>query len=350
MSIELNLPFSVEWKEGQLYLLDQTLLPNEEKIERQETVDQVWDAIKKLKVRGAPALGVAGAYGLLVGIKPHLGLDSAGFMKKIEEVAAYLDGSRPTAVNLGWALRRMVAFAKQQSGKSPQELYAALEQEAIAIHQEDIDCSVAIGKNGAPLIKDGMGVLTHCNAGHLAVSKLGTALAPMYTAFDEGRKFRVYADETRPLLQGARLTAWELQRAGVDVTLICDNMAGYLMSQGLIDLVIVGADRIAANGDAVNKIGTYSVAILANYFNIPFYVAAPYSTIDLNCPTGADVEIEEREEDEVTFFGAKRTGPENIKVRNPAFDPTENKLIHGIITEKGLITPPFEVKLKELFG
>ncbi|MDT8447029.1 MAG: S-methyl-5-thioribose-1-phosphate isomerase [bacterium] len=350
MEIQLNLPFSVEWKEGQLYFLEQTLLPNEERIERQESVEQVWDSIKKLKVRGAPALGVAGGYGLLVGIKPHLGLDASAFMEKIEEVAAYLDSSRPTAVNLGWALRRMVAKAKTLVGQSPEAMYQQLEAEAIALHQEDIDCSVEIGKNGAPLIKEGMGVLTHCNAGHLAVSKLGTALAPMYTAFSEGRKFRVYADETRPLLQGARLTAWELQRAGLDVTLICDNMAGYLMSQGLIDLVIVGADRIAANGDAVNKIGTYSVAILAKYFNIPFYVAAPYSTIDLSTATGKDVVIEEREPEEVTFFGAKRTGPEGIKVRNPAFDPTENKLIHGIITEKGLITPPFDVKLKELFG
>ena len=346
----MNLPLSVDWKEGELYFLDQTLLPNEEKIERQEDVKQVWDSIKKLKVRGAPALGVAGAYGLLVGIKPHLGLDPAAFLGKIDEVAKYLDSSRPTAVNLGWALRRMVAKSKTLNLPTAAAMYQALVQEAQAIHQEDIACSVAIGQHGAPLVQEGMGVLTHCNAGHLAVSKLGTALAPMYTAHAQGRKFRVYADETRPLLQGARLTAWELGRAGLDVTLICDNMAAYLMSLGKINLVIVGADRIAANGDTANKIGTYGVAILAKYFNIPFYVAAPYSTIDLKTPTGKDIHIEERDKEEVTFFGEKRTGPKEVKVFNPAFDPTEHSLIHGFITEKGLIKPPFAQNLKALFG
>ena len=350
MSIDLNLPLSVEYKEGKLYFLDQTQLPNHLQIDEQTTVEQVWDSIKKLKVRGAPALGVAGGYGLLVGLRGFLNLSPEAFSAKVEEVAKYLEGCRPTAVNLGWALRRQVKKAKSLAGKSAKEVFAALEQEAIAIHQEDIACCEAIGRYGAPLIQDGMGVLTHCNAGHLAVSKLGTALSPMYTAFSEGRRFKVYADETRPLLQGARLTAWELKQAGLDVTLICDNMASFMMNSGAINLVIVGADRVTANGDAVNKIGTSGVAILAKYYNIPFYVACPYSTIDLSTPSGKEVEIEERDAEEVTFFGAKRTGPEGIQVRNPAFDATPNHLIHGIITEKGLIKPPFKENLQTLFG
>ena len=350
MELELDLPVSVEWKNGELYLLDQTQLPITEIIERQDSVEQVWASIKALKVRGAPALGVAGTFGLLVGLRSLTGQSSSDFVESLEKTAAYLDSSRPTAVNLGWALRRMVARAKSLQGQPATQIFQELEEEAKRIHQEDIECSHRIADAGEELIQEGMGVLTHCNAGHLAVSQLGTALAPMYMAHAQGKKFRVYADETRPLLQGARLTAWELQKAGLDVTLICDNMAASLMSQGLIDLVIVGADRIAANGDAANKIGTYGVAILAKYFNIPFYVAAPFSTIDLNTAQGESIEIEEREAEEVTFFGERRTGPEGIKVRNPAFDVTEHSLIQGFITDKGLIRPPFQAQLAALFG
>jgi len=348
--MKLNLPVSVDWKDGKLFFLDQTALPLEEIIEEQETVKQVWDSIKVLKVRGAPALGVAGAYGLLVGVKPHVGLEPAEFLLKIQEIAAYLDSSRPTAVNLGWALRRMVAYSGALGEKTTAQIFRLLEAEAIKIHQEDIACSHAIAATGEPLIKEGMGVLTHCNAGHLAVSQLGTALAPMYAAHAKGKKFKVYADETRPLLQGARLTAWELKKAGLDVTLICDNMAASMMAQGLIQLVIVGADRIVANGDAANKIGTLGVAILAKYFGIPVYVAAPFSTIDLNTKEGKDIEIEERGAKEVTHFGARQTGPTGVQVRNPAFDVTNHELIAGFITDRGLIKAPFGDKLTQTFS
>ena len=346
---KLKLPLSVEYKDGELLLLDQTLLPLEIKIERQDTAAQVYDSIKKLKVRGAPAIGVAGAYGLLVAAKPHLEKSSGDFLEALQKEADYLNSSRPTAVNLSWGLKKMMRLAHEHKGNSPADIFAILEKEAIALHKEDVACSWAIGKHGAPLIKEGMGLLTHCNAGHLAVSQLGTALSPIYTAKMSGTKFKVYADETRPLLQGARLTAWELQQAGVDVTLICDNMAGHLMSLGKIDMVIVGTDRVAANGDIANKIGTFSVAVLAAYHKIPFYVACPYSTIDPETATGADIIIEQRESEEVTHFGERQTGPTGIKVENPAFDVTPAALITGIITEKGLISPPFNDQLTKAF-
>lgn len=348
--IQLNIPLAATWKEGELYLLDQTQLPHHSVVEKQETIEQVWDSIRQLKVRGAPAIGIAGAYGLLVGIRDHLSVPTPVFLKKIEDQAAYLDSARPTAVNLSWALNRMVARSKTMVDATPNAILRELEDEAVRIHKEDIACCHAIGHNGADLIKSGMGVLTHCNAGSLAVSELGTALAPMYTAFHRGKKFRVYADETRPLLQGARLTSWELSKAGLDVTLICDNMAAHFMSKGLIDLVLVGTDRVAANGDVANKIGTLGVAILADYFGIPFYVACPFSTIDLKTSTGADIPIEERAAEEVTGFGGTTVAPEGIKTGNPAFDVTSNELVTGFITEKGIIKPPFSENLKANFG
>lgn len=338
---------TLSWKEGCLTLIDQTRLPAEVVFEKQESIEQVWDAIKKLKVRGAPAIGVAGAYGLLYGVKDAQNLSRPEFITLLEESAAYLDSSRPTAVNLSWALKRMVALAKSLDKLDPPTLYRALEEEAIRIHDEDRALCRGIGEAGLPLIKEGMGVLTHCNAGSLATSELGTATAPLYLAHQAGISFRVYADETRPLLQGARLTSWELQQSGLDVTLICDNMAASIMAQGLIDLVIVGADRVAANGDAANKIGTMGVAILAKHFGIPVYFAVPRSTVDFNTPTGREIEIEEREAEEVTFFGARRTGPEGIQVRNPAFDVTPHALITGIITDAGIVTAPFEENLKK---
>ena len=343
---------SLRWEAGELILLDQTRLPGEVVEERQDTAEQVWDSIQKLKVRGAPAIGIAGAYGLLVGLMPHRNDPMPAFLDTIRDVAGYLNASRPTAVNLSWALKRMVAFAEGQAGAAagPAALYGAMVGEAVRIHEEDKAICRAIGEHGKGLIAPGSGVLTHCNAGALATSELGTATAPMYLAHAEGKAFRVYTDETRPLLQGARLTAWELQRAGLDVTLICDNMAATIMSQGLVQLCVVGCDRVAANGDTANKIGTLGVAILARHFGIPFYVACPSSTVDLGTPTGAEIVIEERGAEEVTSFGARRTGPEGIQVRNPAFDVTPHALITGFITERGIIRPGFQTHLAEAFG
>ena len=345
-----DLPRAIRWENGSLYLLDQTQLPGDAVMEKQESIEQVWASIKALKVRGAPAIGIAAAYGLCAGLEKFQTLGSADFTQKAAELGAYLDSARPTAVNLGWAMRRMVALARSLSAKPTADIYAALLAEAKLIHAEDIQLCLGMGQNGMPLIKPGMGILTHCNAGSLATSELGTATAPMYMAHQAGVSFRVYADETRPLLQGARLTAWELQQAGLDVTLITDNMAAHLMTEGLIDMVITGTDRVAANGDVANKIGTLGVAILANYFNIPFYVACPSSTIDLDCPTGAEIPIEERDPDEVTSLGGVRTAPKGVKVRNPAFDVTPNNLLTGLITEKGIITAPYTAELQAAFG
>lgn len=342
-----TLPPSIRWEHGELYLLDQTRLPLETVIERQDTLEQVWDSIKRLKVRGAPAIGIAGAYGLVVGLKDKMDLPTADFLAELERQAAYLDSARPTAVNLRWALTRLVRLAQTMADAAAPQILSALEREAIQIHDEDRRLCRAIGSHGLPLIQPGMGVLTHCNAGALATSELGTALAPLYLAHDRGLEFRVYADETRPLLQGARLTSWELQQSGLDVTLICDNMAAHLMSQGLIDLVIVGTDRVAANGDVANKIGTLSVAIAAHYFGIPFYVACPYSTIDFDTPDGKAIVIEERGNAEVTEFGDRRTAPAGIAVRNPAFDVTPHTLVTGLITDQGILRPPYVETLRQ---
>ncbi|MBI5923428.1 MAG: S-methyl-5-thioribose-1-phosphate isomerase [Betaproteobacteria bacterium] len=343
---------SLRWENGNLYILDQTRLPIEIVEIRLDSIEQVWEAIQQLRVRGAPAIGVAAAYGLVVGMKPLIHLDLDKFLVRLKENAGYLNSSRPTAVNLSWALRRMQDFATVQSPQviSASQLYARLVDEAVRIHQEDRAICRAIGENGLPLIRDGMGVLTHCNAGALATSELGTATAPLYLAHERGMRFRVYSDETRPLLQGARLTTWELQRAGLDVTLICDNMAAFVMSQGLVDLCIVGCDRVAANGDAANKIGTLGVAIIAQHYNIPFYVACPSSTVDLQTATGREIVIEERAADEVLFFGARRTGPEGAKVCNPSFDVTPHELIAGFITDRGIIQPPYAESLAQHFG
>jgi len=345
-----RLPPTIEWRDGDLYLLDQTRLPREIVIEKQTTAEDVWNAMRILKVRGAPAIGVAAAYGLCVALKPLRTAPLERFRSAIADQAAYLDSARPTAVNLGWALRRMKKAAANATVADAQSLYDQMVDEAIRIHHEDQTLCRGIGEAGLPLIAEGAGVLTHCNAGALATSGVGTATAPLYRALEEGIRFRVFADETRPLLQGARLTSWELMQSGADVTLITDSMAASMMQSGAIDLVITGADRVAANGDVANKIGTLGVAILAEHFGIPFYVAAPSSTIDLDCPTGADIPIEERGEDEVTSFGGVRTAPEGVKVRNPAFDVTPNALIAGLITERGIVRPPYAGNLARLFG
>ncbi len=341
---------SVSWEDGRLFFLDQTRLPVDVVREEQKSAEQVWDSIKMLKVRGAPAIGIAGAYGLFIGVRQFRNLPADAFLGKLEEIADYLDSARPTAVNLSWALKRMVRTARAAAleGEGTAVLLDLLQNEAQKIHQEDMNLCRGIGAAGLPLIREGTGILTHCNAGALATSILGTATAPMYLAHQKGIGFRVYADETRPLLQGARLTSWELQQSGIDVTVICDNMAASLMASGKVDLVIVGTDRVAANGDVANKIGTFGVALLANRFDIPFYVACPSSTVDLDTATGAEIPIEERDPEEVRFFGDRRTAPKDVKVWNPAFDITPNNLVTGLITEIGILRAPYHESLGTL--
>lgn len=344
---------SVRWNslEDRLDLLDQRLLPEQIVYLELTTSEQVWDAIKQLAVRGAPAIGIAAAFGVYLGVRhAEGGLDR--LLEQVVRQCDYLATSRPTAVNLFWALDRMKARAEALARDAAATLDAAkqaLLEEAKLIQQEDEETCRLIGEHALALFEDGMGVLTHCNAGGLATARYGTALAPMYLAQERGMSLKVFADETRPVLQGARLTAFELQQAGVDVTLICDNMAGYVMSKGWVQAVIVGTDRVAANGDVANKIGTYSVAVLAKAHGIPFYVACPMSTIDLNTQTGADIPIEERHEDEITEGFGKRTAPKGIKVFNPAFDVTPNEYVTAIITEKGVVRAPYTENLKKLF-
>ena len=345
-----GLPETVSWRDDKLFLLDQTRLPHEEIVLELQTAEDVWQSIKLLKVRGAPAIGVAAAYGLCVALRNKKTFDRPAFLKEVETQAAYLDSARPTAVNLGWALKRLQVVASVCGYQTGEEIFEALLSEAVAIHEEDRQLCMGIGQVGAELIAPGCGVLTHCNAGALATTGIGTATAPMYVAHDQGVSFRVYADETRPLLQGARITSWELQRSGLDVTLNTDSMAAHLMSQGLIDLVIVGTDRVAANGDVANKIGTLGVAILARHFGIPFYVACPSSTYDPFTEEGMNIVIEERDGSEVRSFDSAEVATRSIKVRNPAFDVTPAQLVTGLITEKGIIESPNRECIGALLG
>jgi methylthioribose-1-phosphate isomerase len=349
-SPSLNLPATLTWADDRLQILDQTRLPHGTVIETLTSANEVWRAIHELRVRGAPAIGVAAAYGLCVAVQPFRHLPPDAFRVALKEQAAYLDSARPTAVNLSWSLKRMLRAAEQMATADTQTLYRMLVEEAASIHREDSELCERIGRHGAPLITAGCGVLTHCNAGALATTGLGTATAPIYIAHHEHVAFRVYADETRPLLQGARLTAYELQQAGVDVTLITDSMAASLMAQRLIDVVIVGADRVAANGDFANKIGTLSLAIASRHFGVPFYVACPSSTLDLQTREGSEIVIEERNDDEVTQLGGRPIAPLDIKVRNPAFDVTPHELVTGYITEAGIVSAPFDANLAALFG
>ena len=336
----MNEPLNpIEWKNDALVLLDQTKLPNEIVYEEFTTVEGVWDAIVTMKVRGAPAIGVAAAYGVYLGVRDV----TSNIEEEVQKHADYLATSRPTAVNLFWALDRMKAVKSDI-------LKEALLEEAKAIHKEDEAINRAIGENLLTLLNDGMGILTHCNAGSLATSKYGTATAPMYLAKEKGWDFKVYADETRPRLQGSTLTALELSRAGIDVTVITDSMAGMVMSQGKIQAVIVGCDRVAANGDTANKIGTLGVSILAKHYGIPFYVAAPTPTIDLQTPTGAEIPIEERDKSEVIEGFGKLTAPAHVNVYNPAFDVTPAEHITAIVTEKGIVRAPFKENLAKLLG
>ncbi len=335
---------------GELILLDQTLLPNEVKYLRLTTPDSIWEAIYKLRVRGAPAIGIAGGYGAYLGMKSSTAADFDTFYEEYKKVKTHLGSSRPTAVNLFWALDRMEQCILDNRKKSIAEIKQAMLTEADAIGHEDEEVCRKIGEHALTLLKPGMGILTHCNAGTIATAKYGTALAPIYLGQEKGYDFKVFADETRPLLQGARLTAWELTEADVDVTLICDNMASIVMKNGWIDAVVVGCDRVAANGDAANKIGTSGVAILARHYGIPFYVHAPISTIDMNTPAGKDIPIEQRPGEEIyKAWYEKPMAPEGVKTYNPAFDVTDADLITAIITEKGVIRPPYAEGLAKLF-
>lgn len=328
---------------GYLEILDQTRLPGRVAFLRLTSAEEVWEAIKRLRVRGAPAIGVAAAYGAALAASKLETEDPAEFLDGFIRLKNYLAGARPTAVNLFWALDRLERKVRESLSLSVPEIKENLFAEAQAIRDEDVATSRAIGEYGYGLLRPGCGILTHCNAGTLATAKYGTALAPVYIALERGLTgLRVYCDETRPLLQGARLTAFEMQSAGVDTTLICDNTAAFVMASGKIDLVLVGCDRVAENGDAANKIGTAGVAILARHYGIPFYVCAPGSTIDRRLASGAEIPIEERAPEEVTeMWYRERMAPEGVNVLNPAFDVTDHSLITGIITEKGIARAPF---------
>ena len=331
-------------------ILDQTCLPGSEVYVSLSSAEEIWEAIYRLKVRGAPAIGIAAAYGIYVCSRQIAANTYGGFCSEFLRIKDYLASSRPTAVNLVAALDRMEKVVVAHSVNPVPEIVELLRVEAEAIRAEDAAACRKIGENCLSLLRPGMGILTHCNAGHLAVSEYGTALAPVYLGEERGYGFKVFADETRPLLQGARLTAYELQKVGVDVTLICDNMASIVMKNGWVQACFVGCDRVAANGDAANKIGTSGVAILARYYGIPFYVLGPTSTIDMNCKTGADIKIELRNPDEIKKkFYEKPMALEEVKCYNPAFDVTDHELIAGIITEKGICRAPYTESLAKLF-
>jgi methylthioribose-1-phosphate isomerase len=334
--------------DGCLRLIDQTRLPVQLLEIDCRNVEAVYQAIKTMQIRGAPAIGIAAAYGVCLGVQSVVGNDQAAFFQRLDEVVKYLGASRPTAVNLFWALKRMKHTAELLRNRTNAEIAAALLQEARAIHKEDRQMCRAIGRNGAELLRAGQGVLTHCNAGGLATSDYGTALAVIFAAVESGKTLHVFVDETRPLLQGARLTAWELKARDIDATLICDSMAAQVMREGRVQAVITGADRIAANGDAANKVGTYGLAVLAKAHHIPFYIAAPSSTFDLSIAGGAEIPIEQRDPKEVTHGFGLQTAPDGIQVYNPAFDVTPAELITAIICDRGVIRPVTKEKIAEL--
>lgn len=342
----------VKWSEEGVLMLDQRLLPTEEKWLTLKTYTDVAKGIKDMVVRGAPAIGVSAAYGIALGAKNFVGMDMTDFEDEIDYIGERLAETRPTAVNLFWAIDRMKrTFAKAKAeGKSVSEVKQILLADAKAIHEEDIESQRLIAQFGGELIENDSVVLTHCNAGALATGGVwGTALGVIRGAINQGKSVSVIADETRPYLQGARLTAWELDQDDIPVTLITDNMSGHIMKKGGVQAVVVGSDRIAANGDVANKIGTYMVAVLAKRHNIPFYVAAPLSTVDLNCPTGEEIPIEERDIREVTHVQDIRLAPEGISVSNYAFDVTPNDLVTAIITEKGVARAPYTESLRKQF-
>ena len=341
-----------------IVIIDQTLLPGETKLIDLKTGEEIWNAIYLLQVRGAPAIGVCAGFGIYLLMKHSKAQTEEEFLEELNKNADYLNSSRPTAVNLSWALERMKKKVKdfieneKKSGRSfdTGAVIKVMHDESETIKAEDIDVCRRIGENGLTLVKKGDGILTHCNAGQLATCKYGTATAPIYLGHEKGYNFHVYCDETRPLLQGARLTAYELHSAGIDTTVICDNMSASIMKTGKVQAIFVGCDRVAANGDAANKIGTSVVATVAKHYGIPFYVCAPTSTIDMNTATGDDIVIEQRKPEEVTeMWYEKRMAPEGVKVYNPAFDVTDNSLITGIVTEYGVLRAPYDKSIKEMF-
>ncbi|MEK6590129.1 MAG: S-methyl-5-thioribose-1-phosphate isomerase [Nitrospinota bacterium] len=341
---------TIEYNGGKVRLIDQTRLPLEEVYVECNDFRDVARAIKSMQIRGAPAIGVAAAMGIALGARGITTNDFHMFYSELLKICEYLANTRPTAVNLFWAIERMKSIADKNRNRDVESIKEILEKEAVKIWQEDISINRNMGKCGQELIEDGDTILTHCNAGALATGgEYGTALGVIKIAHEEGKRVKVYADETRPFLQGSRLTVWELVKEGIPVRLITDNMAGYFMGRGEIDKVFVGADRIVANGDTANKIGTYTLSILAKEHGIPFYVVAPLSTIDMSIPEGSKIPIEERNPQEVTHLNNKRIAPEGVEVSNPAFDVTPNKYISAIVTEKGIIKPPFLDNIKRLF-
>ncbi|HEX2446322.1 MAG TPA: S-methyl-5-thioribose-1-phosphate isomerase [Vicinamibacterales bacterium] len=341
---------TIDWQEDVVIMVDQRKLPGQELYVRCRTPQEVAKAIRTMVIRGAPAIGVAAAMGIALGVRRSKAKGTPQLAVEFQKACALMAGTRPTAVNLFWAIDRMKrAFAEgAQAGESPEELARRLEAEARRIHDEDVASCRAMGQHGSTVVPDGARVLTHCNAGALATAGYGTAIGVLRAAVEQGKRIAVFADETRPFLQGARLTAWELVREGIQTTVITESMAGPLMRDREIDIVIVGADRIAANGDVANKIGTYTVAVLAREHDIPFYVAAPVSTIDLSTPDGAHIPIEERDQREVSHFGSSRVTPEGAQIRNPAFDVTPHRYITGIITEYGICHPPYQESLRRV--
>jgi methylthioribose-1-phosphate isomerase len=339
---------TIDWQGDVVVMVDQRKLPSQEIYVRCRTAQDVAKAIRTMVVRGAPAIGVAAAMGIALGMQRSTAKGTKQFAVEFQKTCDLMAATRPTAVNLFWAIDRMkrVFGEAARAGESPDEIVARLQREARAIHDEDVASCRAMGAFGAAVVPDGARVLTHCNAGALATAGYGSALGVIRAAVEQGKRIAVFADETRPFLQGARLTAWELVREGISTTVITESMAGPLMRAGEIDLVVVGADRIAANGDTANKIGTYTVAVLAHEHKVPFYVAAPLSTIDLSTPNGDQIPIEERDQREVTHFGSSRLTPEGAHIRNPAFDVTPARYITGIITEKGIFKPPYDEALK----
>jgi methylthioribose-1-phosphate isomerase len=340
---------TIDWSGGTVVMLDQTRLPTEVIYRRYERAEEVAEAIRSMVIRGAPAIGVAAAMGIALGMRQPGGTSMQDLERRMEELSKIFAATRPTAVNLFWAINRMKRTFASARGLTPAEAVTTLEKEALIIRDEDIEMNRRMGRHGEALFPESARVLTHCNAGALATAGYGTALGVIRAAVEKGKDIRVLADETRPFLQGARLTAWELAQDGIPVTLITDNAAGHFMSRGEVDLAIVGADRIAANGDVANKIGTYSVAVLARENNIPFYVAAPLSTIDLSLASGKEIPIEERDPEEVKHAGTTRMAPEEVPARHPAFDVTPARLVTAIITEAGVARAPYEKSLKALF-
>lgn len=339
---------TIEFKDGVLHLIDQRKLPDKLEIFKCRSFKDVGFAIRDMVVRGAPAIGVAAAYGVVIAAAEFILLSKQEFVEKLKQSSKFLENSRPTAVNLMWALKRMDCVIEQSTGMSNKDIYEALLREAAEIEAQDIQINRTMAKHGNEVIPEGATILTHCNAGALATAGYGTALGVIREAHCSGKKIKVFADETRPRLQGARLTAWELVQEGIPATLIPDSVAPVLIRDGKVDIILVGADRIALNGDTANKIGTFMLSQIAKDFNVPFYVVAPISTIDFDIENGGQIIIEERDSGEVTHIGEFRIAPEGIHVYNPSFDVTPNENITGIITEKGIIKPDFKENIQKL--